>query len=102
MYFDSIKSSSDGLSLALAYSLPKGDVRGIIQFSHGMAEHKERYYPFMEFLSSKGDICVIQDHRGHGGSVKSIDDLGSLYTNDINYLVDDLLDVAKYAKSKFK
>lgn len=102
MYFDSIKSSSDGLSLALAYSLPNGDVRGIIQFSHGMAEHKERYYPFMEFLSSKGYICVIHDHRGHGGSVKSTDDLGYFYTNDINYIVDDLLDVTKYTKSKFK
>lgn len=102
MYFDSIKSSSDGLSLALAYSLPKGDVKGIIQFSHGMAEHKERYYPFMEFLSSKGYICVIHDHRGHGASVKSNDDLGYFYTNDINYIVDDLLDVTKYVKSKFK
>lgn len=102
MFFDSIKSSSDGLSLALAYSLPKGDVKGIIQFSHGMAEHKERYYPFMEFLSSKGYICVIHDHRGHGASVKSTDDLGYFYTNDINYIVDDLLDVTKYAKSKFK
>ncbi len=102
MYFDNIKSSSDGLSLALAYSLPKGDARGIIQFSHGMAEHKERYYPFMEFLSSRGYICIIHDHRGHGASVKSNDDLGYFYTNDINYIVEDLLDVTKYAKSKFK
>lgn len=102
MYFDSIKSSSDGLKLSLAYSLPKRDVKGIIQFSHGMAEHKERYYPFMEFLSSKGYICVIHDHRGHGASVKSNDDLGYFYTNDINYIVDDLLDITKYMKSKFK
>lgn len=102
MYFDNIKSSSDGLSLALAYSLPKDDAKGIIQFSHGMSEHKERYFPFMKFLTEKGYICIIHDHRGHGASVKSNDDLGYFYTNDINYIVNDLLDVTKYAKSKFK
>ena len=30
------------------------EIKGIVQISHGMAEHKERYFPFMEYLVSKG------------------------------------------------
>ena len=35
------------------------EVKGVIQFSHGMVEYKERYYPFMEFLAKMGYSCVI-------------------------------------------
>ena len=54
MKFDSIVSSSDGLKLDIAYIVPKSDVLGVIQISHGMAEHKERYFDFMEFLANNG------------------------------------------------
>jgi len=50
MNYDTIKSNSDGLTLSIAYSLPKGKSKGIIQFSHGMAEHKERYFPLMQYF----------------------------------------------------
>lgn len=43
--------------------------RAIVQLVHGMSEHKERYIPFMEYLTDKGYITVIHDHRGHGKSV---------------------------------
>lgn len=74
-----LKASADNLDLAVAYIEPKGNPRGIVQLVHGMCEHKERYYPFMEFLSENGYVCVIHDHRGHGGSVKCADDLGYMY-----------------------
>ena len=45
MYYENIKSSSDGLNLSIAYSIPSEKPKGIIQISHGMAEHKERYFP---------------------------------------------------------
>ena len=67
-----------------------------------MAEHKERYFPFMEYLTNKGYICIINDHRGHGLSVKEKEDLGYFYTDNIDYIVNDLYDVTKFAKSKFK
>lgn len=51
-------SPFDGLSLSVAISEPQGAPIGIIQFSHGMAEHKERYFPFMEYLSENGYILI--------------------------------------------
>ena len=102
MKFDSIVSSSDGLKLDIAYIVPKGEALGVIQISHGMAEHKERYFDFMEFLASNGYICVISDHRGHGKSIKNEDDLGYFYTDNINFIVDDLHEVTLYIKKKFK
>lgn len=102
MKFDSIVSSSDGLKLDIAYIVPKGDALGVVQISHGMAEHKERYFDFMEFLASNGYICVISDHRGHGKSIKNEDDLGYFYTDNINFIVDDLHEVTLYIKKKFK
>lgn len=50
--------------------------QAIIQISHGMCEHKERYLDFMNELAHQGYLCVIHDHRGHGKSVKNRDDLG--------------------------
>lgn len=99
--YDFIKSSSDGLKIELAYTIPKDEIKGIVQFSHGMAEHKERYFNFMEYLSNNGYVCVINDHRGHGNSVKNKKDLGYFYTEDTNFIIDDLHDVTKYIKEKF-
>lgn len=67
-----------------------------------MSEHKERYYGFMEYLKNQGYIVVINDHRGHGSSVKNKEDLGYFYTEDISYIINDLYDVTKYIKNKYK
>lgn len=101
MLTEKIKSEKDSLELELCITLPEDAPKAIIQFSHGMAEHKERYLDFMNFLSSKGYICVIHDHRGHGASVKSKDDLGYFYSENINYIVDDLYQVTKFIKEKY-
>ena len=98
---DWIKSSSDGLQIELAYTIPKEEIQGIVQISHGMSEHKERYFKFMEYLSENGYVCIINDHRGHGNSVKSSKDLGYFYTEDTNFIIDDLYDVTKYIKNKY-
>ena len=66
-----------------------------------MSEHKERYYDFMNFLSQKGYICAIHDHRGHGASVKDTSHLGYFYTNDITYIVDDAYLVTEYLKNRY-
>ena len=98
---DWIKSSSDGLQIELAYTIQKEEIQGIVQISHGMSEHKERYFKFMEYLSENGYVCIINDHRGHGNSVKSSKDLGYFYTEDTNFIIDDLYDVTKYIKNKY-
>ncbi|MBQ6576487.1 MAG: lysophospholipase [Bacteroidales bacterium] len=96
----SIASKTKGLDLDCVMTRPgSGKPEGILQIVHGMVEHKERYLPFMEFLSSNGYICVAADMRGHGKSVISQDDLGYFYGGRSNEIVDDVLEVNRYAHS---
>ena len=46
-----------------------GSPRAILQISHGMVEHIERYAPFAAYLCSLGFVVVGNDHLGHGASV---------------------------------
>ena len=96
----SLPSRQDGLQISCLATYPVEGIKpkGIVQFAHGMCEHKERYLPFMEFLSSNGYICVINDHRGHGESVLCSKDLGYFYTGGYEALVDDLLIVNQEMK----
>ena len=89
------------LPLELAIIEPNGEPIGIIQLIHGMSEHKERYYDFMNYLAKQGYICAIHDHRGHGASVKDTSHLGYFYTNDITYVVDDAYLVTEYLENKY-
>ena len=76
-YEDFFRSEADGLEIsALCICPEQKPYRAIIQLVHGMCEHKERYIPFMEYLAEKGYVTVIHDHRGHGKSVRTRDDLG--------------------------
>lgn len=94
-------SNCDNLNLEVVIMEPKEEAKAIIQFSHGMAEHKERYYHFMKYLASHGYICAIHDHRGHGTSIKEPTDLGYFYTKDYNYIVNDLHQVTQYLKETY-
>ncbi len=96
-----IESNCDKLNLDVKLFIPNGDIKGIIQFSHGMIEHKEYYYDFMKFYTNKGYVTIINDHRGHGKSVKSIDDLGYFYDEKANYVVEDLHQITLYIKERF-
>ena len=44
-------------------------VLGVVQISHGMAEHKVRYQHFIDHLNSEGFHVAIYDHRGHGNRI---------------------------------
>ena len=103
-----LQSAYDGLPLTVAFLVPGGQnsepaaaPRAIVQLVHGMCEHKERYYPLMQYLVSNGFICVIHDHRGHGGSVRSADDLGYFYEGGYRAAVEDTHQVTQWAKENF-
>lgn len=102
-----VKASSDGLTLEGLITRPqdhtstKGNVKGILQISHGMCEHKERYIPFMEFMSANGFVCIIHDHRGHGASVKTSADLGFMYKGGWEAMVNDVRIVTDYIRSQY-
>ena len=96
-----LKSSYDELEIELMYVAAEGVAKGTVQLVHGMCEHKERYRAFMEFLVANGYNCIIHDHRGHGASVKSEEDLGYMYSGGWKALVSDIGTVMEYAREKF-
>ena len=48
----------------------------MVQIAHGLAEHAARYARLAEALTAAGYAVYANDHRGHGRTVKSADDLG--------------------------
>ena len=96
-----LKSTRGGVQLALAWDVPAGEPRGIIQIVHGMCEHKERYFPLMEFLRDKGFVVVAHDHRGHGASVATPEDLGFMGKDGWLGLIDDTKAVTDWVKARF-
>ena len=97
-----LPSAADGLPLSVCVVSPDGgDPRALVQFAHGMAEHKERYLPFMRFLADHGYACLINDHRGHGASVRNPGDLGYFYAGGAGALVADLHQLTLWFRAKY-
>lgn len=96
-----INSNCDKLPLSVAIFAPEGEVKGVVQFAHGMAEHKERYFGFMEYLAGKGYATIINDHRGHGASIKNPEDLGYFYDDSVTYIVEDTHQLTLYIKERY-
>ena len=49
---------------------PEGEILGIVQIVHGIAEFVERYEDFADYLNSLGYLVVAEDHMGHGQSIE--------------------------------
>ena len=49
--------------------MPDGEIKGILQIVHGIAEFVERYDDFANYLNSQGYLVVAEDHMGHGQSI---------------------------------
>lgn len=99
--FFTLESKQDGLPLSLMLVRPDGEIRALVQLAHGMTEHKERYAPFMEYLAERGCLCVMNDHRGHGASVRRVEDLGYFYDNGDEALVEDLHQISQWMKERW-
>ena len=59
-------ASPTGASLNLYTRKADGNARGVVQISHGLAEHAARYAGFADFLAARGYHTYAHDHRGHG------------------------------------
>jgi alpha-beta hydrolase superfamily lysophospholipase len=86
-------ATADGKRIYVVQWLPSGanSIKGIVQISHGMAEHCLRYRPLAQYLTDNGYAVYASDHRGHGQSV-GIDDVYGHYADQDgwNKVVDDL------------
>ena len=56
----------NGIILPAYLWLPDGEVKAVLQITHGMAEHMGRYEAFARYLCSMGITVAGFDLRGHG------------------------------------
>lgn len=64
----------DGKAISVTEWKPAGEIRGVVQISHGMVEHSLRYNETAERLNERGFLVFADDHRAHGETDK--DSLG--------------------------
>ena len=96
-----IASKMDKTPLSVLMVTPDGAPKGLVQFSHGMAEHKERYLRVMCLLAAEGYASIIHDHRGHGESVRAQEDLGYFYPAGADGVTADLAQVNALLRRRF-
>lgn len=77
-------------------------VKGVLQLIHGSAEHAKRYDDFANYLVKYGYIVIADDHRGHGKTAQTQEDLGFFAeTNGWETIIDDLYEVTALIKKKY-
>jgi alpha-beta hydrolase superfamily lysophospholipase len=71
-------TSADGAKIAAYRWDPTGEPRAVVQLTHGMGEHAQRYEHVAKALNDAGFVVYAQDHRGHGASAdpEALGDLG--------------------------
>ena len=93
-------SSQDTLDFVLHES--KQDlIFGVLQISHGMAEHLGRYKHFISHLNNEGFHVIIHNHRGHGDRL--VDGKMGFFAAQGGWdcLVDDLILIHKWAVMQY-
>lgn len=71
-----ILDTRDGVPVTVHRWLPDGEVRGVVNLAHGMAEHAARYARFAAAANARGLAVYAEDHRGHGETARTEDELG--------------------------
>ena len=82
--------------------VPDGQVRGVVQIAHGIAEYIDRYDPFMQFLAQNGFVAVGNDHLGHGKSITIPEEQGFFAEKDgWQFVLDDMNKLHQMTAEKF-
>ena len=82
--------SSGGTTVAAYRWLPEAPARAVVQLTHGMGEHALRYDDLAAYLTERGYAVYAQDHRGHGRTATSDDELGRIGADGWTELVADI------------
>ena len=94
-----LQSEFDGARLSVLTVCPENP-RFCLQITHGMAEHKRRYIPFMEYIASLGGACIISDMRGHGETSNPAD-YGYFGENGVEATISDLHQIGLMLRQKY-
>lgn len=79
---------------------PEGEVRGVVQIIHGIAEYIARYDALAAYLTGHGFVVVGEDHMGHGGSISDDTVQGYFYGGWLN-AVDDAYSLCRKTKAEY-
>ena len=78
--------------------------KGVVQISHGMAEHARRYDNFANYLNENGFIVFADDHRAHGmtSTKQSAKGVKGYHKGDIYFdTVQDECAITKMLKDRY-
>ena len=84
--FDSVVA---GQKIFTRYFAPVGEIAGVLQIVHGMAEHSALYGELGEHLAKEGYFVIADDHLGHGRSVSNGEDFGHFFEGGIENVILD-------------
>ncbi|OLS02738.1 alpha/beta hydrolase [Tissierella creatinophila] len=92
-----------GMTINAYKWVPTGEIKAIVQISHGMNEHILRYDGFAKFLSEKGYLIYGNDHLGHGKSLLEGEELGYISDDDgFNDMVDEMKTLTDIIREEHK
>ncbi|MGO1469659.1 MAG: alpha/beta hydrolase [Tissierella sp.] len=92
-----------GVSINSYKWVPRGEIKAVVQISHGMNEHIKRYDEFGKFLSGKGYLVYGNDHLGHGRSLLQGEQLGYISDKDgFDDMVEEMRDLTNIIKEENK
>lgn len=90
-------TASESTELFVYRWLPSEPCKAVVQIAHGLAEHAGRYGRLAEALSAAGYAIYANDHRGHGRTCKSKDELGFFAAqNGWRLCLDDLWTINRH------
>lgn len=96
------QSSNEKNTIAGVMWLPDYAPRAVLQISHGMIEHIDRYEDFARFMVEHGILIVGNDHIGHGDSVETKDGWGYFGGKDGGkYIVEDLCHLTRFVRNQY-
>ena len=89
-------NAADSTRLHVYRWSPEGEPKAAVLIAHGMAEHAGRYARFAERLTEAGYDVYAVDHRGHGKTAGSLDNVGYFADKDgFEKVVEDLYAVTR-------
>lgn len=88
---------------ATVFAPLKGEIKGVIQLSHGMIDYVGRYEALADYLTSFGYVFAGNEHLGHGRSAASEEDFG-YFGEKYGFIsvVDDLYKMNRILSDEYK
>ncbi|HLX36770.1 MAG TPA: alpha/beta hydrolase [Candidatus Binataceae bacterium] len=96
----SFRSNADGLEVACYRWPADANPVGVVQIAHGMGEHSLRYADLAGFLNRAGFHVYANDHRGHGRTAKSKEQLGDFGAGGWDALVEDMAHLTRLTRER--